>query len=100
MASQIILIYASFWTPFWNNFHQFGRPLWAPRSLQESLFGAISVPKRGGCVRPRRFFLPDVARNPSGTRLGPSRDPPGTPPGPSRDPPGTLQGPSQERFWD
>ena len=80
-ASQVILIYDSFWTPFWSNFRPFGRPLWAPRSLQESLFGAIWVPKRGDCFSPRRFFLPDVARNPSETRLGPSRNPPGTIPG-------------------
>ena len=91
-ASQIIFVYDSLRMPFWNSFHPFGRPFWAPKSLQESLSGAISVPKRGDWFSPRRFFLLDVARNPSMTRMGPSRDPFGTLPGPSRDPPGTLPG--------
>ena len=40
-ASQIIFVYDSLRMPFWNSFHQFGTPFWAPKSLQESLSGAI-----------------------------------------------------------
>ena len=40
-ASQIIFVYDSLRMPFWNSFHPFGRPFWAPKSLQESLSGAI-----------------------------------------------------------
>ena len=82
-----------FWTPFWNNFHPFGSPLWAPGSLQESLSGAIRCQKRATVLDPIAPFCLLWL----GTPLGPSWDPPGTLQGPSRDPPGTLLDPSGER---
>ena len=99
-VSKSTFIHASSWKPFWNNFLPFGRPSWAPRSSQDSLFGGISVPKRGGSLRHHRFFFIYLARNPSGTPPGPSRERPGTLRGPSRDPLGTLLDLSREQFWD
>ena len=99
-VSKSRFILASSWKPFWINFLPFGEPSWAPKSFQESLLGGISVPKRGGSLRPHRFFFLYLARTHSGTPPGPSRERPGTLRGPSRDPLGTLLDLSREQFWD